>query len=204
MRTLPALTCLLLSGCLGFGYPSVSGTPAVAVPTDEVRAFRVVSEDWMSGPWMTGPITVAHSVEEIPVKNRVVASQQNAYFAYYYLVFPVANGSHSRAIEVLLYRPGYELAEIPARPWWKTCGTDVPEKVVWKEASDLQTQKGAVDRIAFRFERQTFNKDVLSFASQEYGRLADCPLAALPDARTTRDELRRLARECHQKAGEAQ
>jgi hypothetical protein len=67
----------------------------------------------------------------------------------------------------------------------------------------LQIQKAAVDRIAFRFERQAFNKDVLRFAAQECARLADCPLAASPDATTTRDELRRLAREYHQKAGEA-
>jgi hypothetical protein len=151
---------------------------------------------------MTGPITVANSVEEIPVKNCVVAPQHDTFFAYYYLAFPVANGSHSRTIEVLLYRPGYQLVEIPPRPWWKTCGSNEPEKVAWKEAPDLQSQRAAVSRIAFRFERQAFNEDVLRFAAQEYARLAECPLAALPDAMTTRDELRRLAKECHQKAGE--
>jgi hypothetical protein len=202
MRQFPFLTCLLLASCLGFGFPSISETPTVAVPTNEVRAFRVVSEDWMSGPWMTGPITILDSVEEIPVKNCVVAPQHNAYFAYYYLVFPVLNGSHSRTIKVLLYRPGYELVEIPARPWWNAYGSDVPEKIVWKEAPDLQTQKAAVDRIALSLRGKTANKDVLRFAAREYGRLAECPAAALPGSKTLRNELQGLAHEYEQRARE--
>jgi hypothetical protein len=156
----------------------------------------------MSGPWMTGPITVADSVEEIPVKNCLVAPQHNAYFAYYYLVFPILNGSHSRTIKVLLYRLGYELVEIPARTWWKTSDSDVPERVAWKEAPNLQAQKAAVDGIALGSRSKRGNKDVLQFAAKEYGRLANSPMAALPDSATLRNELQGLAHEYDQRAKE--
>jgi hypothetical protein len=151
---------------------------------------------------MTGPIEVADRVEEIPVNNGTVSAQRDACFAYSYLIFPVLNGSHFRTIDVLLYRRGYELIEIPARPWWSASGSGVAEKVAWKEAHDLLTQKAAVDRIAFRFGRQPYDKDVLRFAAREYACLADSPMAASPEASTTRDELRRLARECSHHAGE--
>ncbi|HMF13009.1 MAG TPA: hypothetical protein VKE94_11910 [Gemmataceae bacterium] len=169
-----------------------------------MHAFRVVSESWMSGPWMIGPIEIANRVEEIPVKDGAVGPLRDAYFAYYYLILPVLEGSHSRTVDVLLYRRGYELVEIPARPWWSASGSDLPEKVSWNEAPDLLAQKTAVDRIAFRFGRQPFEKDVLQFAASEYARLTDCPLAASPETSTTKAELERLARECRQKAVEPQ
>jgi hypothetical protein len=193
-----------MAGCLGFGYPDVSSTPALATASDEVRAFRAVSESWMRGPWMTGPIEIANRVEGIAVKGRTVGPQRNAYFTYYYLLVPVLNGSHTRTVEVLLYRPGYELVEIPARPWWSVAASNAPEKVVWKEASELLAQKAAVDRIAFRFSGQKCDKDVLHFAAREYARLASSPSAASPEAATTKAELERLAKDCQQKAGEPQ
>src|SRR5262249_12000959 len=112
---LPLLCCPLLSGCFGFAYPSVSETPAVAVIEPDVRAFRVVSECTVSGPCITGPIQFSRQVEEVPGAWPVVQSQQDAYLAYHYLLFPVLNGSRSRSLQVLLYRPGYETIEIPAR-----------------------------------------------------------------------------------------
>jgi hypothetical protein len=197
MRFWPVfLTCPFLAGCVGFGYPDISRTPAVAVPTTEVRAFRVISDFTLSGPVITGPIHFINSVEEIPVVNGTVGPQRDAYFAYYYLVFPLG-GYRSRTLEVLLYRPGYETVEIPARRWWQSGSSNVPEKVAWKEAQDLLAQKAAVDRIASREHFSVPSKDVLRFAAREYARLADSPMAAAPAMSDTREELQRLGRECH-------
>ncbi|HZT83082.1 MAG TPA: hypothetical protein VFA26_22835 [Gemmataceae bacterium] len=199
MRLWPAfLTCPLLAGCLGFGYPDLSRTPPVAVPTDGVRAFRVVSAMTMSGPIMTGPIQCNGWVEEIPIVNGTVRPQHDACFSYYYLIFPF-NGSRSRGLKVVLYRPGYEIVEVPARPWWQQPG-GVTEKVAWKEAPDLPAQKAAVDRIIAGFQLAVPSKEVLQFAAQEYARLADSPLAAVPEMAATREELRKLARECLDRA----
>ena len=202
MRIWPAiLACPLIAGCVGFGYPDISKTSTVAVPESDVRAFRETSEYTMSGPVMTGPIWVSNEIKAIPVEDGAVGPQRDAYFAYYYLVFPIANGERTRSVKVLLYRPGYETVEIPARPWWQSLGVNVPEKVAWKEAPDLPTQKAAVDRIASREDGRRVGKDVLRFAAGEYTRLADSPMAASPAMSATRDELRRLARECQDQAG---
>src|SRR5262245_16986403 len=117
MRCWPVLLlCPCLAGCLALGYPTISRTPEVTVPADDVRAFRVSSEMTASGPLATAPIQLSSSVEEIPVVDATVEPQRDASFSYYYLVFPYS-GYRSRTVEVLLYRPGYETVEVPARPW---------------------------------------------------------------------------------------
>ena len=190
------VVCPLLAGCVGFAYPDVSRTPTVALPAADVHAFRVVSQLTMSGPWMTGPVQFGETVDEIPVTSGAVGPEREAYISYYYLVFPF-NGSHSRTLTVLLYRPGYEIVEVPARPWWRAPGGGPPEEVAWKKAPDLTAEKAAVDRIASREGGRSPSKDVLRFAAEEYARLADSPAA--PAA--MKEELRRLAEECHDRAG---
>ena len=132
--SVPLLVCPFLAGCLAFGYPAISATPEIALPDTDVHAFRVCSDVTMSGPWMTGPIAFGRSVDEIPVMEAAVSPQRDAYFAYYYLLLPIASGSHTRDLEVLLYRPGFETVAIPARPWWQGPGNQRLEKIAWKKA----------------------------------------------------------------------
>ena len=177
-------------------YP---GDAAIAASADGVRAFRVDSEVTTSGPLMTGPIRLEGSVEEISVVNATVGPQRDAYFAYYYLAFPF-NGSRSRALEVLLYRPGYQIVSIPARSWWRAMDGGRPEGVTWKEAPDLLTQKGAVDRVASGRQRMSASKGVLQFVAGEYARLADSPAASTPEMAEERAELLALAKACEEQA----
>ncbi len=153
MRTgVPLLICPFLAGCLAFGYPAISATPEIALPDTDVHAFRVCSEVTMSGPWMTGPIAFGSSVDDIPVVEATVSPQRDAYFAYYYLLLPIASGSHTRDLEVLLYRPGYETVAIPARPWWQAPGSQRLEKIAWKEAPDLLAQKTARQNLSRKWQ----------------------------------------------------
>jgi hypothetical protein len=188
-----ALPCPLLAGCLGFAYPDISQTPKVAVSAEGVHAFRVNSEITMSGPWMTGPVECSVSVAEISVVKAAVVPQRDAYLAYYYLLFPF-NGSRSRTLEVLLYRPGYQVVAIPARPWWQGAGSDRPEEVAWKEAPDLPARMEAVDQIAAGGTRGTASKDVLHFVAGEYRRLADSQAAGSAEMAAQREKLLSLAR----------
>jgi hypothetical protein len=197
---LPLLCCPFLSGCFGFAYPSVSETPAVTVRENDVRAFRLISDWTMSGPWMTGPIQNCHSIEELPITQETVEGQQDSYFAYYYLIFPVLNGSRTRTVEVLLYRPGYETVEIPAQS--RLWAWFAPKRVqaVWKPAPDLAAQEKALERIVCGYWHHSMGKATWQFAAQEYTRLAQSPLAAGPEMQKTRERLLAKARECEESA----
>jgi hypothetical protein len=196
------VTCFFFSGCLGFGYPDLSRTPAVTVDSNEVHAFRVLSQATAIGPIITSPVWLRGSVEEIPVMSGMVGPQGDADFAYYFVLFPLLEAGHSRTLEVLLYRPGYETVVIPAHSWWLTLGREAPEKVAWKEAPDLLAQKEALDRIVEGWSLRSLNKGVLEFLAQEYERLANSELAAAPTMAPSREKLRFRARECHDLASE--
>lgn len=192
MRISPILLITpFLAGCFGYLYPEFTTTPSVAVSADGVRAFRVNSEVIMSGPWMTGPIQCEGSVEEISVTNATVVPQRDAYLAYYYFAFPF-NGSRTRTVEVLLYRPGYQIVRIPARPWWQATEGDRPEGVKWKEAPDLLSQKEAVDALVGT--RLSASNEVSRFVAQEYTRLANSPSAFAPEMAEMRTKLLALAK----------
>ena len=150
----------------------------------------------MSGPWITGPVQFGETVDEIPVTSGAVGPEREAYISYYYLVFPF-NGSHSRTLTVLLYRPGYEIVEVPGPPLVAGARRRSPRGGRLEKAPDLTAEKAAVDRIASREGGRSPSKDVLRFAAEEYARLADSPAA--PAA--MKEELRRLAEECHDRAG---
>jgi hypothetical protein len=179
------------SGCMGFGYPSVSQTPRVNVPDANVRAFRDEGQITFTGPIMTGPVYASGSVKEIPVVAAKVEPQTYAYFPYYYLIFPF-QGSTSGDMSVLLYRPGFQTVEVPARPWWRFPGWTEPERVVWKEASDLAAQMEALEKVLpknFDREENFLDKNVREFAAREYARLAADPRALAPGMEKTRERL---------------
>jgi hypothetical protein len=190
------LLCPVVSGCYGFAYPSFSETPAVNVKEDNVRAFRVLSEWTLSGPCITGPIEIWQSVEEIPVLKATVERQQDSYLAYSYMLFPVLNGSRSRTLEVMLYRPGYETVEIPSRSLLEAFGETKRAPVVWKEAVGLEAQEQALEKIISQHPGRRLGQEGLRLAAQEYARLADSPLVSGPGKEKERERLRAKAREC--------
>jgi hypothetical protein len=204
MRSWPAfLLCPILSGCFAIGYPSVTETPTLVVPGSDVHAFRVTSEWSMNGPWLTAPVTISRAVEELPLDRGMIDPQHNSYFAYSYNLFPLAGGSRSRDVKVLLYRPGYELIDVPTRSWWaQSFGDNPPEIVAWKPAPDLASQEQALRRIASGSADLPrgpwgLNPQVLSFVAGEYARLAQSPLATTPE---TRERLQDAARRCQELA----
>src|SRR5262245_12831263 len=150
MRCRPAFLVLpFVSGCLAFGYPSLSETPTLSVPEEDVRAIRVDTQLRRGGCVITGSIEFCHSVEEIPVAAAEVGAQTDAYFSYYSPLF-LSTGTTSRSMRVLLYRPGFETVTIPERPWWRFPGLTRPEAVAWKEAPDLAAQEKALETVVVR------------------------------------------------------
>ena len=197
---LPLLICLIMSGCFGFAYPSITETPSVAIAEKDVRAFRKTSGMTRYGGLIAGAIAIGDDVEEIPIVEATVGPQKEAYFAYAYVLFPFA-GAESRSLRVVLYRPGYETVELPARAWWRSVGAKQVEQVQWKAAIDLAAQERAIDAVAVgSLHRHVGNRKVLQFAAQEYARLAESPLAAAPEAKKTREKLLAAARECEELA----
>jgi hypothetical protein len=188
--------CPFLAGCLAYGYPDVSRTPPVAIDTPDVKAFRVADKITMWGPIITGPMSLERSIEEIPVENAIVSAQHDTFFSYYYIFFPLLSGSRDRKLDVMLYRPGYQIVDIRGRAWWEASWSDKPEPVVWKEAPDLNSQMAAVQRLSPRHMLDRTNKEVLKFAAAEYTRLANSPLAATKEMAETRKQLLDYAQEC--------
>ncbi len=200
---LPLLLCPFAAGCFGFAYPSVSETPAIIVRENDVRAFRLISDWTMSGPWMTGPIENCHSVEELPITEDTVEAQKDSYLYYYYLALPFANGSRTRTVEVLLYRPGYETVEIAAQSGLWSLFAPKRIGVIWKPAPDLAAQEKALERIISGYWKDSLGKATWQFAAQEYTRLAQSELAAGPRMEKTRERLLKMARDCEDRAKEA-
>ncbi len=188
------VACPLLAGCFGYVYPDISRTPAVAVPAADVHAFRAVSEFETSGPGSSRTVQVGKTLNEIPVVNGTVGPERGAYLSYHCLLFPIFCGSNFRTLNILLYRPGYEVVEIPADRLWCTGGLDAPEAVAWKEAPDLTAQRNAVDRLVSLGSSGSSSQDVLRFAAAEYARLADSPMATA----AMRGELLRQAADCRE------
>jgi hypothetical protein len=100
-------------------------------------------------------------------------------------------------MHVLLYRPGFETVDIPARAWWQSLGWSQPQPVAWKEAPDLPAQEEALNNVVQpRFDPpRKGSKAVLQFAAQEYARLADSPFALALSMSDTRERLLAKARE---------
>jgi hypothetical protein len=196
------LVCLFASGCLAFGYPSVSRTPAVAVDEPDVHAFRITSGRGFYGCLIAGCIQLDHEIETLPVVGATVKPQADCHFAYTCLLFLYA-ASYGREVKVVLYRPGYEAVEIPSRARWRWLDGR-PVHVAWKEAPDLASQEKALAAVIGE-NVEVYGKmspEVLRFAAQEHARLAHSPLAAGPEMRAKREKLRAAARHFEELAGE--
>jgi hypothetical protein len=199
---MPLLCCPFLAGCFGFAYPSITETPSVTIAERDVRAFRKTSGRTFYGALIAGAIDIYDDVEEIPLIEATVAPQTQTYFAYDYVLFPFG-GSEWRSLRVVLYRPGYEAVELPARAWLRSIGRKQLEQVQWKPAIDLDAQTRAIDAVVLRsWNWYVGNGKVLQFAAQEYARLAESPLAGAPEAKEAREKLLAAARECEELAAQ--
>ncbi len=180
------------SGCLGYIYPSFCRTPRVEVREGDIRAFRVVSSWSGSTAAFTGMLIPGRHVEEIPIIDARVEPQQNAYFGYYWLIFPFT-GEESQSMSVLLYRAGFQTVEVPELPWWECVASSHSERVMWTEAPDLAAQEKALKKIvAFVFDDlgiRLLDRKMLEFAAGEYARLARSPLAQTAEMAETRTRL---------------
>lgn len=193
------LVCPLLAGCLAYGYPDISRTPAINIDSPDVRAFRITDETKMSGPVMTGPVRFERTAEEIPIVKAQVGSQHEAYLTYYYLAFPF-DGSRIRNLKVLLYRSGYQVAEIRAHGLLEISKGEKPVQVVWQEATGLRAQMAALEHLVTNDPGHVAGKGLLEFAAAEYTRLANSSMAAAEGMEETRRELLGRAKECQTQA----
>lgn len=198
MLTICWITSLVLSGCGNlpkFVYPTLDYTPSVAlsVPVDEVRAFRVDVEHCMTERKYFGTNTFT---EIQPTKAGTVPGQLTSGWTSQSGFFGALKNidSTSHTVAVRLYRPGYELVEIPS---WQ-----IGRDVVWKPAKTLQQQEAALEALMpmqqlHRVNKSLAHQNALLFGATEWDRLA-----AKAEVQSDKErwqwnatELRRLARE---------
>ena len=200
-----------LSGCLTYAYPTLTYLPEVTVPnlTGNVRAYRVEIDQTQGKPQ---PFT-QYTLAEIPVSSRGVIPSQfevAAASGTYNPLGVIVGPAHERSeftMLVRLYRPGQRTQEVKA---W-----DKARELPWSPAPDLAGQEKAVDDLlAIPGQAPTVtwwdlrdvktpgaglqpggvasgHAEALRFASNEYQRLANSPLANAPGAQAAfRDRLR--------------
>ena len=158
-----------LPGCLAFGYPSATYTPPVASLPPDVHAFKWTYNTGGMSMIMTGGERVSTKVEKLPIEDGRLDSLHHAYFAYFLGGVPVSFSEHHRW-KILLYRPGYEMLEIPSH--W--CGQKVfqpnVDRLPWTPAKDLNSQLAALDVIC-PAEFATPSAEVRRFVDLERERL---------------------------------
>jgi len=155
-------------------------------PAADVRAFRVDTRTWydvdLGGT--IGGNTFARRDVRISTSRRLSEVQQTSTNQIDQLIKPslsqgwfvslllFANGagciSHSVALQ--LYRPGFDLVEVES---W-----DVPQRIEWRVAADLETQEKALDQL-FKPSLEPgstaeAHRQALLFGADEYDRLAGC------------------------------
>ena len=190
-----------LSGCLAYGYLSICRTPAVSVPEDNVRAFRVDWDEEHSGYALNCP-NCRYEVSEIEVLAGSVSAQNDAYFCYGSLFYPGFIWARTRDMSLLLYRPGFETVELAEQPLLKLVWPNLAEKVAWKEAPTLMAQEESLKRVLTPsshvngvISEISLDRNSLQFAAREYARLAASSLALAPEMAETRSRLLRKAEE---------
>jgi hypothetical protein len=203
MRILAVLlSCPLFTGCMAFGYPSVTQTPTIESQEPEVQAFSVFSHQKTYGTWLIGPFESYKEIEMLPWTNNSIASQSNVYFPYSYvtvsirprsLAFPIAQGSNFQSLKIVLYRRGYETVCIPAEWWFQTISNST--KPIWKKAEKLKDLQEAIEKITFSPHDLRSTLEVRQFIAQEYVWLANSEWAAGPDKEKDRKQLLDMARE---------
>lgn len=183
----------LLQGCIAFGYPSVTYTPEVTCLDEDVHAFK---RSWgRDGTCMimTGGEWIADNIEELPVDDGHLAGQRFAYFPYVIGGIPVSF-SDSRSWSIILYRPGFEVVELPSRWWLKRPFESTLEKIDWKPALDLAAQINAIEQICSDPHRSIrhCSEHVRQFAAREYERLAASSLATPAERASLQEKAARV------------
>jgi hypothetical protein len=180
--SMPRLCLLLilpfLPGCLAVGYPSVTYTPSVASLPPDVHAFRSTFEIGGMSIIMTGGERIGGSVEEIPITDGRLDSLDHVYFAYDIGGIPVTFFER-HDWKILLYRPGYELIEIPSRWYGEKLFQPRIDHLDWKPANDIESQLANLDRICQEPAANAPSEQVRRFAEKERARLLmlnDCTM----------------------------
>lgn len=131
-----------VTGCMPYVYPTLSHTPTVAVPNQDlsVHAFRVDIERTERHP---GPASCEYTLSRIAVDERgMIPSQlELAHASGTYDPFSLmGRATHERtkySMLIRLYRPGYRTMEV--KEWEKSSNLN------WVQAKDLTEQERAID-----------------------------------------------------------
>jgi hypothetical protein len=142
---------------------------------------------------MTGPIEFVNAIEEIPIQNEEIPAQHDAYWTYYYLAFPVAEGSYHRSFEVRLYRRGFETAIIESRAAMTGMLATPLDLTNEKRAETVEAQEKAIDDVLSGLYSWQ-NAQASAFLADEYLALARSPKLSGPEHEKTRNRLEEKAK----------
>jgi hypothetical protein len=202
-----------LAGCMSYAYPTLAYTPEQPIDNEGggAHAFRVDIDKTERKPQ---PSSVQFTLMKIPLDGRsTVPSQLEVAPAVgIYDPFHVREGAeHERnlyTMTVRLYRPGYQTKELKA---W-----DKARSPKWTPAPDLLAQEKAIDDLLAvpsdqpmpgtwwdqREEKMpslqpgsvsNAQHNALAFASSEYQRLANSPVAGGATVISVRERLQQKA-----------
>ncbi len=165
-----------LPGCLAFGYPSTTYTPTVASLPSDVHVFKSTFSTGGKSIIITGGERVSWNIEEIPISDGRLDSLHHAYFAYFIGGFPVSYSEH-HDWKLMLYRPGFEIIEIPSRWSARSLVASGIDPLDWKPAKDIDSQLATLKTICPDHGFSVASPEVRRFVAQERERLG-APRAA--------------------------
>ncbi len=169
-----------LPGCVAFGYPSVTYTPKLNIAEPDVRVFKSTTSTGGMNIVMTGGGWRGGRIEEIPIDHGSVETQSDAYFAYLVGGFPVCF-SEFRHFAILLYRPGYEIIEIPSQWWGLMLLHGECARFDWKPAASTQVQVETLEKLCPPNDSNLPTESVRRFVAGEYERIALTVGTSSPD-----------------------
>jgi hypothetical protein len=192
---LAVLVAPLFAGCMPYVFPTMAYTPEQPIENEDgsAHAFRV---DIDRTERSARPTAVEFTLMKIPLDTRGIVPSQLELAPASGIYNPLHVGDSAErehnafTLHVRLYRPGYETKEI--RAWGRA------QSPKWVPARDLLAQEKALDDLLAAptdppaattwwdakenpsFQPGTVSvsqHDALMFASGEYQRLANCPMA---------------------------
>jgi hypothetical protein len=171
-----------LPGCLAFGYPSTTYTPTVASLPSDVHVFKSTFSTGGKSIIMTGGERVSWTIEEIPISDGQLDSLHHAYFAYFIGGFPVSYSEH-QDWKLMLYRPGFEIIEVPSRWFGRSLVGPTLDKLDWIPAKDIGSQLAILKTICPDNLYSTASPEVRQIVDQERERLGAHAAPNLTDSR---------------------
>lgn len=171
------LVCPFMTGCLCYGYPSITQTPAIAVPALEVRAFRVRAENGFYGAFIAGAFLRGNRVEEIPTAGSEVPPQKDCHFVREFLAFPIWAYNYHRQVYVQLYRRGFEPVKVEARSCLLECWRNQPITVSWKKTQNVAAREKTLEDLSLLDTPYYHDPQFREFLANEYTALANDPSA---------------------------